>query len=78
MASWSREAGDTVLVKPSTAPLRACPRRSTWPITGRRGRSWARAVTRVKERPGFQRAAKEGRQQVRGEEWSEGDERDGR
>ena len=29
------------------------PRRSTWPITGRRGRSCARAATRVEERPGF-------------------------
>ena len=26
----------------SAAPLRACPWRSTWPITVRRGRSWAR------------------------------------
>src|SRR6266446_3826142 len=26
----------------SAAPLRACPRRSTWPTTGRQGRSWAR------------------------------------
>ena len=26
----------------SAAPLRACPCRSTWPITVRRGRSWAR------------------------------------
>jgi hypothetical protein len=31
----------------SAAPLRACPRRSTWPITRRRGRSWANAVTRM-------------------------------
>jgi len=34
----SREAGDIVLGENrSAAPLRACPRRSTWPITRRRG-----------------------------------------
>jgi len=34
------------------APLRACPRRSTWPITGRRGRSWAREK-RLNQRSDF-------------------------
>ena len=39
MASWSREAGAAVLVKNrSAAPWRVCPRKSTWPITRRRGR----------------------------------------
>ena len=38
MRRWRR----TWLSTWSAAPLRACPRRSTWPITRRRGRSWAR------------------------------------
>lgn len=52
-------------VRENTASARpslscASPRRSRWPITKRRGRSWARAVTRGKERPRFQRAAQRG------------------
>src|SRR6266550_9021926 len=79
------------LGKRSEGDSRACrSRRSTWPITRRRGPSWARAVTRVKERPGFpvtdcvangrafQEQRQEERQEVRAEEWSEGDERHGR
>ena len=34
----------------SAAPLRACLRRSTWPITGRRERSWARERSNVQEK----------------------------
>ena len=51
--SFSAEA---VTIARSAAPLRACPRRSTWPITGRRGRSWARKTPNseiLREQGGF-------------------------
>jgi hypothetical protein len=57
VASWSREAGDTVLVKTVGRSVARVSVESTWPITARQGPSRTRAVTRVKERPGFQRIA---------------------
>src|SRR5438270_3070031 len=76
VASWSREAGDTLLVK--TGRPHRCARvrgRAHGQLPGGEGAP-GQGKLRKDSRAGQQR--KEQRQEVRGEEWSEGDERHGR